>query len=189
MNYISTVIVIVSSIVAAVATVVAAWYTRTGARAAKKSLLLSQEQDRRRAPNLEIYLKESYIRRSKYWPCRIYAFHIRITNNSDTDNTAKELRLVVTFEHDSARTFELVLPHDATLTETFCFEESIPLTIPCAIGSHRSMEGWALFKVNNDLICDAAVPSYILEILDTHNATVTLEPVILRERSDDKQMA
>src|SRR5688572_29797435 len=64
----------------------------------KKALNITEDQEQRRQPALALYIKAKYVRSvASDDPCRVYAFSLLISNNSETDNSLANLDLYVTF--------------------------------------------------------------------------------------------
>lgn len=177
------------AVVSAVAAWVAALFAYLSARTSKRSLQLAEMQDKRRKPELIPYLSIAYYKPAPSDKYSVYAFSISICNPSDIDNAIAFLELQVSYTLPEGTIMTLKVPHDPKLSINFNDIEHVHFTIPNPIGAHQTIAGWVFFNIDNTLITDFDIDSYKLVITDSHDVSCHLEPIIVREFVDEKEMA
>lgn len=175
------------AIISAIAAIVTAWYTAHATRISKKNLEVALQQIQLQDPNLELYLVDGHIRRFINLQYRIYAFHLRISNKADANNSLRELSLTIIHNRGSEISSNFTVPHDSDLNNEMQNLEIPPLQIPSKIGPHETLAGYALFRVNDNLLRDSTVEAYKLKVIDGHGIDTVLEPILLREYSDEEK--
>lgn len=161
---------------------IAVWYTYRSANIARKSLELTQEQERRRTPNLEPYLIDGHILRVRLQEMRVYVFSISITNKSDAENSVKELRFAISFNRGQGPDSTIIVTHDASLAKYSSLSSPEPLSIPLSIAAYQTIQGMALFRTDDTLLQGTGINAYSLQIIDSHNTQSILRPIILQEK-------
>lgn len=193
MDNMSVWIAIISAIAAwaaaisAIAAWATAWYTARAAKIAQKSLELALQQEQRQRPNLELYLVDGQIRRFRSQQFRIYAFHLSISNNSDANNSLKDISLVIKHSRGQELDSNFVVSHNPELATVMPVLKAQPIPNPSTIGSHETVAGYALFHVHDDLLRNSVVESYMLKVIDSHGLETRLEPILLCELSDEEE--
>jgi hypothetical protein len=177
MNDITTWIAIISAVTA----LIAAWYAARSTKIAQKTLELALQQDRRQHPNLKLYLIESCVVRFRDQHFRVYAFHIRISNNSDADNSLADIVLAVEHSRSEKSRSILVVSHDQCLATELTFLKNKPIQIPSKVEAHETLAGYALFCVQDELLSNSAVQGYVVRIIDSHGMESEMQPVFISE--------
>lgn len=177
----------------AVASAVAAWiaalFAYLSARISKRSLQLALVQEERRKPKLIPYLFGAYYKPAPLDKYSVYAFSISISNPSDIDNAIAFLELQIRYTLPEGTEMTLKVPHDPKLSTNFNDVEHVHFTISESIGAHQMIAGWAFFNIDNRLLIDFDIDSYKIVITDSHGVLNHLEPIIVREFVDEKEMA
>lgn len=99
--------------VAAAASLGSAIVAVLSVRTARRSLGLAQQQDARRRPRIDSYLRNGYARRDL--DRRLYAVSLSLTNPSDADNSIAMLELEIRYRTPDGRVMTMRLPHDEAL--------------------------------------------------------------------------
>ena len=176
------------SMIAAVISAVAAWvaviFAYNGARTAKKSLDLSNQQETRRRPHFVPYMAEGYSRRTP--DRRLYAVSLSLSNPTDSDNSIAKIELQVRYRTRDRIVMTIRLPHDETLHEGFGRPNIQTFTVPFRVAAHDTTAGWVLFALPLSVIQDAEVDEYSVFLFDAHGIRAEIEPGILREITSDK---
>jgi hypothetical protein len=184
MNDTGTWIAIISVVIA----LMSAWYAARSAKIAKKSLELALQQERRQNPNLKLYLFDGHVVKFRSQHFRIYAFHIRISNDSDADNSLADLFLMVEFSRSENLRSNLIVSHDYNLITYLNTRKYAPLHIPSIIAAHETITGYALFRIQDELLSSSSVEAYLLKALDSHRVESIIEPILIIEIPNEESM-
>ena len=177
------------AVISAVAAWVAALFAYLSARTSKRSLQLAELQENKRQPKFVPYLSEAYYIPAPLDKDTIYAFSLSISNPSDIDNAIAFLELLVTYTIPEGTNMTLRVAHDPTLSINFSDSEPVHFSVPERIDAHQTIAGWAFFKIDKTLTTDFDINSYKLIIIDSHDVESHLEPIVVREFVDEKEMA
>ena len=133
----------------AIATFVIALLAWFNIRIARNSLKLMEQREKRLHSDLEIFHIASYAKRDRQQDSRIYAVNIRISNRSDTDNSAKDLGLKIYFKRDGGITSNIAIPAikdvDQRVRGLVGISSDDVIAVPCRIMAHDVVSGWTLF--------------------------------------------
>lgn len=144
-----------------------------------------EQRERLQHPDLEIFHINSYAKQDKEQNSRIYAVNIRISNKSDTDNTAQDLSLKIYFKQNSGITSNIVIPAiknvDQRVRELADIGSDDIVAVPCGIRGHGVVSGWALFEISDEIISGARIENYEVTIVDTNGITSSFEILVMRE--------
>jgi len=169
--------------VGAVAALATALYERYNARINQQNLDLALEQERRKRPELSMHLIDGYIERVGGERTRVYAFRLSISNSSDADTSLKSVTLEVELSHGERPNSLFVLTHDASLAVAHRTQaQEGALQVPCRIAASETIEGWAVFRLDDDLLRGGTVQGCKLTVVDIHDVVWYLEPIALCER-------
>lgn len=174
---------ILSIVIASVAVLI----SYLGMRTAKRSLRLSEEQDRRHAPRLVPYLKEGYCKSPIGSSFRVFAFSISVSNPSDTDNSVARLDLELNYTTCNRVCMNVKVPHDSTLASELGYANLTALHIPFRIDAHQTIAGWALFRIDDSLLGDGEIDGHKVVLSDSHGEICSLEPSIVHELADEEE--
>jgi len=165
-----------------IATVVSVWSAIVSARAAKRSLAISEQQESRRQPLLSPYLFKGYFKQFKNE--KIFVFSISVSNATDVDNAIVHLELEVSYVSAQNVCMKFKIPHEAKLVKNLDVGEIKPFNLPVSIGSHQAIAGWALFNVTEAMLNEGALDSYKVILTDSHGLLTKFDPGILKEIKD-----
>jgi hypothetical protein len=148
----------------------------------RKALLLSEQQEERRKPQLVPYLQDGYVRRDAEG--RVYAFLLSVSNPTDSDNAvaAVDFQLIYTTKSNVRMTIKVPLHRETA--KAFHDGTVLPLAIPLRLDAHQTVSGWAFFRVEDVLLGGAIVEEYTIVLTDSHGMKAQLEPILIREYGD-----
>ncbi|HUU26225.1 MAG TPA: hypothetical protein VM123_00300 [archaeon] len=177
----------------AVASAIAAWaaalFAYLAARISKRSLRLAELQENRRQPKLVPYLSEAYYKKFSHEKYTIYAFFLSISNPSDIDNSIAYLEFKVKCALSKNNKMAIKVTHNPKLSKNFGGDEVLPIYVPARIDAHQTITGWVFFRINDAFIDNYDFDSYTIIIKDSQNALSHLEPIIVRELADEKEIS
>lgn len=184
MNDTATWIAIISAVIA----LASAWYAARSAKLGQQSLELALQQEKRQRPNLKLYLVDGHVVRFRSQHFRVYAFHTRISNDSDADNSLADLVLMVEHSRSENLRSSLIVSHDQNLATYLNALKNVPLQVPSKIGAHETLAGYALFRVQDDLLSSSSVEAYLLKAIDSHGIESAIEPILVNEYPNEDSM-
>jgi len=170
---------ILIAIIPVIAAIVSIWSAIVSARAANRSLTISEQQESRRQPFLNLYLFKGYYKQVKL--DRIFAFSMSASNARDTDNAIVHLELEVSYVSTQNICMKVKVPHDMSLVKDFSEGEIKPFGLPTPVLSHQAVAGWALFNVSEALLNKGVLDGYRIVLTDTHGIVTVFDPGIPRE--------
>ena len=162
-----------------IAACVSIWSAIVSARAAKRSLSISEQQESRRQPLLNLYLIKGYFKQLKR--DKIFAFSMSVSNAKDTDNAIVHLELEVSYVSPQNICMKVKVPHDVSLVKDFDEGEIKPFVLPTTVLSHQAVAGWALFNVSEALLNKGVLDSYRIVLTDSHGIVTVFDPGIPKE--------
>jgi len=172
------------AVIPIIAACVSVWFAIVSARAAKKSLALSEQQEARRQPALNPYLIKGYFKKLKSNDSKIFAFSMSVSNATDTDNAIVLLELEVSYVSTQNACMKVKVPHEVDLVKDFGGGEINPFNLPTSIMSHQAVAGWALFNVSDALLNEGILDSYTIVLTDSHGLVTRFDPGIPKEIKD-----
>jgi hypothetical protein len=137
---------------------------------------LALRQDSRRNPALTITDITGYV---SYEGGRDIAISAVVANQSDSDNAIARVELRVALSRTNAD-WPVRLPLNPSI-ECFRTLHANVLTVPTRLQAHDTVSGWLFFHLEERVLGDARVESYIVEITDSHGVVTTFEPILLRD--------
>lgn len=154
-------------------------------RMAKNSLKLMEQREKRLHPDLGIFHIDSYVKRDREQNSRIYAVDTRISNRSDTDNSAEDLSLKIYFKRGDGITSNIAIPTikdvDQRVTDLVGIGSDDIIVVPCRIRAHDVVSGWALFEISDEILDGSRIENYEAILTDTNNITSSFEILVMRE--------
>ncbi len=144
----------------------------------KNTFNLMLNQDKRQLPKLRLYLQESFALPIEKENFTIYAFLLTVSNATYIDNSIKEIVLKLSYKK-TQNIYNYISAHNSDVS-VFCNNIS-PFNIPTKIPAHDNVVGWALFKIDNTLLKESFIDSYLLSVKDTHDLSFDIEPIIVNE--------
>lgn len=174
-----------ATIASAVVTLFVAILTLINTLIAKDSLKLMQQQEKRRHPFLEIYSVASFVKRFQQQEFRIFAVNLQISNRSDTDDSIKELNLLIHLTRNSGPRSSIAISHVSdsvrSIAELVGKAESDIIKVPVSIKAYEVIRGWALFQVSNEILRNDFDFTYEVKVIDAQNIESSLELMIINE--------
>ena len=181
-----------AAIISAIATFIVAILTLINILIAKGSLKLMQKKENRWLPLLELYHIDSFVKRFLEQNIRLYLVKVRISNISDSDNSTKEISLIIRFHRNQDISSNIAIQN---LSENINYFAQLVdknnndiLEIPSHIKAHTVKTGWIIFKVGDEILRDAIIELYEIKLVDTHNIESSLRFTIFRQESDEERL-
>lgn len=175
------------SIVSALAALLSAGFAYWSARTSKRMLRLAEGSEQRRQPKLVPHFAEGYCKVLPDLKKRAYVFAILINNPTDSANAVTRVELQVGYTTDSRDYMTLKLPH-VNSEQQPAFPDHPLLRLPVRIDAHGSIVGSVMFDLDDALVERTRIDDFKLLITDSHNETTLLEPVIIRDLIDAKEI-
>jgi hypothetical protein len=176
--------------ISALALVVSCWSAfiswRSGRNAAR-ALAISEGQEKRRRPQLGIYLVNGY--RRLVARRQLFGFLVSVSNPTDIDNSIARAELQITYllENDVRAVYRI--QHHPTMAENVA-DDAAPATVfslPVRIDAHQTASGWFLFALENDVIRNGTIDAHALILEDTHGVSTNTDPIMVREWTDESR--
>jgi hypothetical protein len=158
---------------------------RSGKRAAR-ALAITENQEKRRQPQLRIYLVNGY--RRLVAKRQLFGFLVSVSNPTDINNSVARAELQISYllENDVKTVYRI--QHNSTLGENTA-SDSAPATLfslPVRIDAHQTVSGWFLFALDNDVI-RGTIDAHRLILEDTHGVSTHTDPITMREWTDESK--
>lgn len=150
---------------------------------ARKSLLLSEEQERKREPKFLLYLADNFFKDIN--GDRLFVFSFTISNPADSDNAIVGCELKIIYKREDKTIGNLLLQHDKNLVSALGDNLFSPIDVPCRINAHNAIVGVVLFKLNRDLVGRLSSENYEIIFQDAHNVESTRDVFIVKDVSDE----
>lgn len=156
-------------------------------RTSRKALRISEQQETRRRPSLVAYLQDGYLSVGAMPDARVYAFLVSLSNRSDSDNAVAEATLHVTYSKQGESRFTVKIPASHEMAVMLGGAPIAHLQVPTRIDAHQTVSGWCFFAVEHAILDRAKIEGLLVTFMDTHGGESSVEPLIIREISDDVQ--
>jgi hypothetical protein len=157
------------------------WQSR---RIANRALSINEAQERRRQPQFDIYFHDGYRR---YFPThQLFGFLISVKNPSDINNSIAKAELQVTFVTTGEIRSTCRIPHKSDLAKHI---DDPVLVLPSRIDAHQTVRGWLLFTLPASVICNRTIDRHKIILEDSHGVSIEMEPINLREWSNENPKA
>jgi hypothetical protein len=155
-------------------------------RKASRALSISESQERRRQPQLGIYLARAYRR---FTPKRqLFGFLVTVTNPTDINNAVARAELQITYLVRDDASVVCRIGHDPAIKEKRNDEgeaSAAVFALPLRIDAHQTASGWFLFALDNDVIGKGTIDAHSLILEDTHGVTATSTAATVRQWTDE----
>jgi hypothetical protein len=176
-----------SAIGASIATLIVAILTLFNVIIAKNTLKLMQSQENSLLPRLELYIIESFLKKDLTNKSKLYAINLRLTNQSDSNDTLKDLEFVISYHRDPLIKSEAVIPIMSLKTDLKLIRESTGikdeiLRTPIEINTHGVITGWSVFEVKDEILHGIELDSMKIRIIDSYNKETILNIIHIQER-------
>ena len=154
---------------------------------AARALAISETQEKRRQPQLGIYLVNGYRR---LVPKRqLFGFLVSVSNPTDINNSIARAELQITYLLENDVKAVCRIQHNPTLGENTA-RDAMPATVfslPLHIDAHNTLSGWLLFALDNDVIREGTIDAHSLILEDTHGVSTNTGPIMVREWTDESK--
>lgn len=170
----------VTAAVAVLALMIAAGSYRT----ARKSLRLSERQERRRHERLDIYLHEAHSHRAAGDSYRFLTCAITVSNSSDNANTILSADLYVTIVGADGAISVVKVRSTGILEGVTTLSDSTPLVFPTRIDQRGAVSGLVAFRLPDDVAGSRRIDQYELVLTDSSHRMESLEISIFRDIID-----
>jgi hypothetical protein len=145
---------------------------------AKKSLKISESQEKRQQPLFTTDLSNSFSLSVIDKKITIYAFLLTINNPTDINNSIKRIEFTINYNKNN-QLLNYSTDHKQELVK-FCNNVSA-ISLPFDISAHQAAIGWTLFGIENEIIEDSYIESYLITMTDTHGFQIFVKPIIVCE--------
>lgn len=159
-------------------------------RIARRALAISESQEKRRQPQLGVYLANGY--RQTGPNGQLFGFLVSVTNPTDINNSIARTELQITYlvEKDVKTTCRL--QHNPAVGERASSNAAVHaatiFSLPIRIDAHQTLSGWFLFALDNHVIGKGSVDSHRLILEDTHGVSICSDPITVREWMNEEKM-
>lgn len=150
-----------------------------------QSRRLAREQERRKLPRLVPSLINGYFQDNKDVGGRAYAFHVNVTNPTDSNNAIAEADLAITYLTPERTQMTVKLRANELPAMNFVKGQDATLAVPVSISAHSAVAGWLQFQVPASLLAGVTIESYRLIIIDPHRKEASIAPILIREYRDE----
>jgi hypothetical protein len=146
---------------------------------------LTLAQERRRLPRLIPSLVHGYYQDSADDRGRFYAFHITVTNPTDSNNAIATAELSIAYVTADRVQMAMKLRAHEPAAKSFVKDQEEVLEIPTAITAHNAVSGWLRFHVPAAMLANRDIESYRLTLTDAHGETADIVPILVQEYRDE----
>jgi hypothetical protein len=156
---------------------------------ARRALAISEGQEKRRQPQLGIYLANGY--RQLTSNGQLFGFLVSITNPTDINNSIARAELQITYLLEKDVETICRLQHNPAVGESVshnALQAAAILSLPVRIDAHQTVSGWFLFALDNQVIGKGSVDSHRLILEDTHGVSTSSNPIPVRQWLNEGKM-
>lgn len=158
-------------------------------RIARRALAISESQEKRRQPQLGIYLANGYRQHAPNG--QLFCFSVSVTNPTDINNSIARAELQINYllENDVKTTCRL--QHNPAVGEVAsrnAVEAATIFSLPMRIDAHQTVSGWFLFALDNQVIGKGSVDTHRLILEDTHGVSTSSDPIPVRQWMNEAEM-
>jgi hypothetical protein len=165
--------------IAAAAAILAIIISIFSLKYSRESLTLAKNQDRRKHPKLSAKFIGGNYCLDTSTGIRSYNIQISISNQSDSDNAVTRAELYVKYRLHGDTEMTVRLPQS---------DGTGQLELPMRISAHDTASGWCRFSMAPEIFSRNRIERYMVELTDTHNGLVSVEPLLLSRQHDDTQI-
>lgn len=161
---------------------VAIWAALNSTRSrnvATRALAISEQQEQRRQPRLEINILDCY--RQSFTSHQLFAFLVSITNPSDVNNSISLAELQLGYVMDGGIKMKCRMPHDAKPSILPGTDSSAAIAVPSRIDAHQTTKGWLYFVIDNGLLNGRTVEGQTILVVDTHGNVAEATSILVKE--------
>jgi len=164
-----------------------AFFSWRSGRNAARSLAISENQEKRRQPQLGIYLVVNGFRRLV--PKRqLFGFLVSVSNPTDIDNSVARAELKITYLMENDVSASCRIQHNPALKDSVGSDTASSasvLVLPLRVDAHQTVSGWFIFALDNNVIGNGTVDGHSLILEDTHGVSTETDPIMVREWTDE----
>jgi hypothetical protein len=146
---------------------------------------LALAQEKRRLPRLIPTLVHGYYQDGDDDRGRVYAFHVTVTNPTDSNNAIATAELSITYLTADRVQMTMKLRADESAAKSFVKDQEEALVIPTAISAHNAVSGWLRFHVPAAMLANRDIEADRLTLTDPHNETANVVPILVQEYRDE----
>lgn len=175
-------------VVAAIASALAAWVALVlsgfSFYNSRQAFKLSRAEARKKSPLLALYLQQSYFKRSDQ-RFRQYAFFLSITNESDTNNSIRDVLMSLTYRRDGEEYQVRTSALDDQAELGSAEATTRRLFAPFRIDAHQVTSGWCYFRISDEILGGSVVERVLIAVVDSYGNEQAVESMVLKEYTDD----
>jgi hypothetical protein len=134
---------------------------------AKRALELSEQQEARRTPRLDLRLLESVAWRGIGTTPRILGFNVVVANPTDRQSALVRAELHLTYTINAVVT-TVKVPQAAPESLDHVPEQVSQTPLPARLDAGDAVSGWFLFSCDDDLTGGSPIDRYDFVLRDTH---------------------
>jgi hypothetical protein len=142
---------------------------------------LADRQEGRRNPRLVPSNGQAFVKIASDSGDRVYAFHISVSNPTDSDNAISAIDLSLTYISPTQTIMTVKLRAQKDDSINFLPSAGTHLSSPTRIAAHDTISGWCYFKVEGAMIAERAIDKYEIVLTDSHQVRSTIEPILVQE--------
>ena len=146
---------------------------------------LALTQEMRRLPRLIPSLVHGYYQDSQDNRGRVYAFHVTVTNPTDSNNAIAAAELSITYLTTDRVQMTMKLRANEAAAKSFMKDQQQALAIPTAILAHNAVSGWLRFHVPTAMLANRDIEAYRLTFTDPHGELANVDPILVQEYRDE----
>ena len=152
-------------------------------RTSRKALRLSERQETRREPRLDLTLNEAISVRASRQGKRTICADLLAVNPTDRDGSVLTADLHVCYRTSAGVAFVVKVAHDSSGVGIPKFVS--PMELPLRLPANDGRRVWAVFQLGDDLLGGGAVDGYEIVLHDARGVRSSVSPWILKDMTDD----
>lgn len=155
-------------------------------RNSTRALAISERQEKRHSPRLQIYFANGY--RRLVSRRQLFGFLVSVSNPTDINNSIARAELQITLLlRDGAKTFLRINhnPEVAQSMENSKAGAAHVFSLPARIDAHQTLSGWLLFVLENEMIGEATVDAHRLILEDSHGLSTDTDSIMVKAWTDE----
>jgi hypothetical protein len=149
-----------------------------------QSRRLAQAQESRGLPRLIPSLVHGYYQ-DREDRGRLYAFHVTVTNPTDSNNSIATAELSITYLTADRVQMTMKLRANEPAAKSFVKDQEEVLPVPTAISAHGAVSGWLRFHVPAAMLVNRDIEAYRLTFTDPHGETAKVVSILVQEYRDE----
>lgn len=159
--------------------ILSAYFAGRAASTARRALAISERDEKRKQPQLTVYLAKSYV--SSKDETDLYCALVSISNPTDINNAVARAELRVAVQGPENTEVVYRIPHNPELAEGGSAGEGLgngAFGVPIRVDAHQTATGWLLFTLSAHT---TLINSSWIFLEDSHGATTATEVISLGE--------